>query len=431
MRGIVYVALCVGVAGSVATSFFPGENSRWVALGFGLLCVLTLVMLLRSVLLPGRVVVRGLELVKAQDFNNRLMRVNEREADRIVDMFNSMIDRLRSERLLNIERESFLQLLVDASPMGVLMLDYDGRVTMANGAFFRITSAGTESEAIGKRVDELSGDFAPRLARLRRGETEVVRRGDSRLFRCSHLSFVQNGFPRSFYLLENLTEEVMKAERKAYEKVIRTMSHEVNNTMGGVRSVLETLQSINDDDELGEVLESCVRRCGELCGFIGSYAEVVKLPEADLRMADIRGELAGLIPFLRRLVREEVELRFDAPSRPVMVDIDKVLMQQAIVNIVKNADESIDGEGWIEISLKPLRGGCCLIVSNNGEVISEDVSEQLFSPFFTTKRSGRGIGLTLTSEILSRHNARYSLRSGSDGITRFTIMLQNHGGKGE
>ena len=96
-------------------------------------------------------------------------------------------------------------------------------------------------------------------------------------------------------------------------------------------------------------------------------------------------------------------------------------MQQVIVNVVKNAVESISGEGFVEISTGEKDGGIWMEISNNGSPISEEVSRKLFSPFFTTKKEGRGLGLTLIGEILKRHKARFSLRTGYDSITRFHI----------
>lgn len=104
-----------------------------------------------------------------------------------------------------------------------------------------------------------------------------------------------------------------------------------------------------------------------------------------------------------------------------MADFDAAMIQQTVVNIVKNAVESIRGEGKIVISAGSDRGHVWLDIANDGEPISEEVSKRLFSPFFTTKREGRGLGLTLIAEILRRHNARFSLLTGDDGITRFHI----------
>lgn len=393
-----------------------------------------------------RTVTRGLELIASQDFNNRLTHTGIHGPDKIVDLFNTMIDTLRSERTKNLEQENFLQLFTKASPMGVMILDFDRRINMVNPSFLKITGI-EESEIIGKKIDTLSpkGNSQERetvplsgacsgsskqyplireMLKVPLGKNEVISEGDVMMYRCYHLSFIQTGFRREFYLLESLTEEVIKAERAAYEKVIRTISHEINNTMGGVRSVLQTISDTTDDDDTIEVLESCDNRCEEMCAFVSAYADVVRLPEPMLYETNLNDEVARLLPFLKMTAKEGVDIEFSPSETPVIAMIDSNMMQQALVNIVKNANESIlEGRGWIRISVAVEANHPVLEIANNGEPISDEVSRNLFRPFYTTKKEGRGIGLTLTAEILNRHNARFRLWTDSRKTTRFRIIF--------
>lgn len=434
--GLIFIMLA---AIYVTVAFLP-LNYEWiifVALGIS---VLLLFFLFGSVLKPAQTVRHGMDLIAAQDFNNRLVKVGEPEADKIVNLFNTIIDKLRNERLHNMERESFLQLLIEASPMGVVMLDFDDKVSMVNPSFLKIAGIFSESDAVGKTISDLPSELAKRMGEIPLGVSEVIRRGDISRYRCYHLSFIQSGFPRHFFLLESLTEEVMKAERGAYEKVIRIISHEVNNTMGGVRSVLDTLHDLSDSDDIREVIESCDNRCDQMTRFISSYADVVRVPEPVKNETELNSMLEEMIPFLQGMTRQDISLEFEPCETNLLADIDLSLMQQVIVNIVKNAIESIisnpstysltnpstdirANRGNVKIRTYKKNGRPVLEISNNGEPISESVSTQLFSPFFTTKREGRGIGLTLISEILNRHGALYSLKTDPDGLTRFTIQL--------
>lgn len=416
---------------SLALAIIAAGLLFWLAPGWPVyaalaLATVLLALLWRSVVMPKRTVMHGMELIAAQDFNNRLTTVGERDADRIVKLFNTMIDRLRNERLENLERESFLNLLVDASPMGVAMKDFDGRISMVNKAFVRLIGKQDPKDILGKKLNELDFDLRDGMLEVPLGENMVIRRGDVKMYRCYHLSFVKEGFPREFYLLESLTEEVMKAEKSAYEKVIRIISHEVNNTMGGVRSVLETLADINaDDEDVCTVIESCENRCASLCDFISSYADVVKVPQPVLREENVNALLSALLPFLLNIAGDGIGISLDAGEDVGTVMLDKTLMEQVIVNVVKNAAESIRSSETLKpmIAISAIREKSHIIleIANNGLPITDEVSRQLFSPFFTTKRQGRGLGLTLVSEILNRHGANYSLRTGTDGITRFRI----------
>lgn len=417
----ILLTVCI-IAIALMLALLPSGNRNWIYLPTGLSAVVLLLLYL-SMVKTISATMRGIELVKAQDFNNRLAKVGEHNADLIVNFFNTLIDKLRNERLKNLEQDYFLQLLIEASPMGVMILDFDGNISLVNKSMLRLMDIADEDEkvALGRRIDNLTSDMASKMTEVALGENEILRRGDRRLYRCYHLSFIQTGFSRHFYLLESLTEEVMKAEREAYEKVIRIISHEVNNTMGGVKSVLGMIRDTIDDEEEREVIESCDERCESMCSFIRAYADVVKMPEPVKSIVDLGPELEALLPFLREMIREDIELVLNKEDQKLIVDVDIAQVEQVIVNIVKNAVESLEGKGhvWITVGSKDKK--VWVEIANDGEPISEQVSSKLFSPFFTTKRNGQGIGLTLISDILRRHGAGFSLRTGSDGITRFHI----------
>lgn len=433
MRNILFLSWVALVGASVVMVIIDAGEMRMEIIVCLTLALLLMLIFYRMTVLPGRVVTRGFELLEAQDFNNRLVKVGERNADRMVRLFNSMIDRLRNERLRNMEQENFLHLLVDASPMGVLMLDLDGKVAMTNAAFLKLCGIKNEKKIIGKRLADIPYAAGEWLQAIPYRESVVFRPGDSRMLRGTHLSFVQSGFNRHFYLLENLTEEVMKAERSAYEKVIRIMSHEINNTMGGVRALFGVLIEETEDAELRDVMESCDRRCGEVCTFINEYADVVRLPASDLRLMDMGEMLNDGLPFLRTLAPEDIKIRVEVEGE-IKLYADRTQLEQVIVNIVKNAVESFreverdyGEEGkWVNILSRKNEGTVILEISNNGKEISDKVAAQLFSPFFTTKPEGKGLGLTLIGEILGNHNALWSLRTGEDGITVFSIKIPTH-----
>ncbi|MDE6298739.1 MAG: PAS domain-containing protein, partial [Muribaculaceae bacterium] len=335
MRNVIFAAWALMLLTAIGMILTDAEGLKGWIIGLIILSLLMLILFVRMAVLPGRVASRGFELLLSQDFNNRLVPVGERNADRIVKLFNEMIDRLRGERLKNLEQDSFLRLLIDASPMGVLMLDFDGKISMGNPAFLRLAGLDSEKDIIGKRVEQLTSEAGRQLKDVKYQENKLIRPGDSRLFRCSHLSFVQSGFNRHFYLVENLTEEVMKAERSAYEKVIRTISHEVNNTMGGVKAVFGLMMEDEMDEDMRAVIESCDSRCEEMCGFIRAYADVVKTPLPDLLEMELEGMVENMLPFLRMIAGDGIEIRFEKSEEGMRIKGDRAQLEQVIVNIVK------------------------------------------------------------------------------------------------
>lgn len=238
---------------------------------------------------------------------------------------------------------------------------------------------------------------------------------------------VDKGFSHPFILIEKLTDEVMKAEKKSYEKVIRVIAHEVNNTMAGVNSMLSTASMLLGDKpeenaDLLEVMKVCEGRCRSMSEFITSFADVVKIPEANLTAADLNAEVSRCRIMLESLCAgRDISLRFDLCEKELPVKLDPVLMEQVLINIVKNSAESIGNHGVITVSTTP--SPATVVITDNGPGISPEISGKLFSPFFSTKTNGHGIGLLFISEVLHKHGCRFSLRTDADDLTRFTIKF--------
>lgn len=410
--------LTAGVA--IALPFFMRGMSLYVLEAVLGIALIALILLYRSVVSPMGALDRGINLLKAQDFASRLSHVDYAPADRIVDTFNSMMTQLRGERLRVREQNQFLDLLVDASPMGIIVLGFDGTVSNANPAALQMLAS---TDLKGRRLADIPGELAAAIAALRHNQSETVRLGDTRMFRCSRLSLLDSGHQRPFILIESLTEELLEAERAAYGKLIRTIVHEVNNTLAGVLPLIDTCAMISGDEAMEDAARSCTERCNALSAFIGNFADVVKIGQPDRKDIDINEFLLTLRPFLESLASGRgIELKYSLDAEMAPVSVDTVQFEQVVVNIVKNAIESIGTDGTVEIVTDS--ASHALTIADNGAGISPEAAGKLFSPFFSTKKSGQGIGLTLSAEILRAHRFDFSLAtSQTDGITRFSIKI--------
>ena len=279
------LAFLLGVVWVVLLYIATEENGWKFYLTEGIIsfCLIYLVYFYNKVIKPLNSIAGGMDLLRAQDFSSRLAPVGQQEADRIVQVFNRMMDQLKEERLRLREQNHFLDLLINVSPMGVVILTFDERISMANKAALAFLGETSEKDIQNKTMTQLSSDLAEELSRLPKDATETIRLSDSHIYRCSRLSFVDHGFAHPFFLIESLTSEVMKAEKKAYEKVIRMIAHEVNNTVAGTTSALETIddamQTMEDTDDLREVMKVCIERSFNMSRFITNFANVVKIPE--------------------------------------------------------------------------------------------------------------------------------------------------------
>ena len=390
------------------------------------LSLVYLVYFYRKVIKPLNSIAGGMDLLRAQDFSSRLAPVGQKEADRIVQVFNRMMDQLKEERLRLREQNHFLDLLISVSPMGVIILTLDEKISMVNKASLEFMDEGEEENLIGKSMHELNGTLAEELKRLPKGATETIRLSNSRIYRCSCLSFIDRGFAHPFYLIESLTADVMKAEKKAYEKVIRMIAHEVNNSVAGITSTLDTvnsaLQTIDDTEDLREVMKVCIERSFSMSRFITNFADVVKIPEPQLEEVPLNERVISCKRFMENVCQSRnINLQMDLCKENPTVSIDTSLFEQVLINIIKNSAESIEEKGCITIrtSASPLM----LEIGDTGKGISKETETMLFTPFFSTKPNGQGIGLIFTREVLMKHNCNFSLRTYPDGITRFRICF--------
>ena len=365
----------------------------------------------RKVVKPLNSIAGGMDLLQAQDFSSRLAPVGQREADRIVSIFNRMMNQLKEERLHLREQNHFLDLLISTSPMGVIILTLDEQISMANKAALEFLNEKTEEDVLNKTMDQLRGSLAEELNRLPKETTTTIRLSDSHIYRCSHLSFIDRGFAHPFYLIESLTSEVMKAEKKAYEKVIRMIAHEVNNSVAGITSTLDTiddaLQSMNDTEDIREVMKVCIERSYSMSRFITNFADVVKIPEPQLEEVHLNDRVVACKIFMENLCQNrDIELRLELCEENPMVSMDTALFEQVIINIIKNATESIDTHG--KIIIRTSASPAMLEIGDTGKGISKETETKLFSPFFSTKPNGQGIGLIFIREVLMKHGCTFS-----------------------
>lgn len=404
----IYTVLIVLLVIATATGALCGLSWTWIAGG----CAAILIVLAfqyRSVSKPLRAVENGMYLLRDQDFSSRLRLTGQPDADRVVNLYNSLIESMKAERLKTQEQDRFLSLVVDASPLGIAICDFDGNITETNRAWNAM-----QSPAMTKAIESVAD-----------GESQTVRLADALIVRISKLWFMDSGFKRRFILVERLTDEIAAAEKQMFNKIVRTIGHEVNNTLGSVISVLDSLGEMHQDDPFAaDAITSSTRSCTNLVNFVRGYADIVKLPPVTPEPIRLNEWMAGILPTLKALAPDNVTVTFTPDASAGEAYIDPMLMERVMINIVRNAAESIGDrpDGLIQIQTES--NG--IKVTDNGRGISDETAEKLFTPFFSTKRPDRGLGLMLIADILRAHRARFSLATAPDTrLTTFAINLSS------
>lgn len=363
------------------------------------------------------------------DYTTRVRETGQKDLDALIGVYNKMVDSLRDERLKLQEQHHLLSTILSVSPSGFLTLDFDGRVDFANPSAETLLGR-TAVEAKGRTLIELASPLALGLDGLAPGETQVLSLWGGRRIKCHRGSFLDRGFPRSFVLMEELTEELRLYEKAAYEKLIRMMSHEVNNSVGASNSLLHSClnyaRHLPDADraDFENALGVVIGRTEKLSAFMRSFAEVVRLPAPNRQPCDVR----ALVEDVARLMKPAAEalgiaLERDLGPDPVSAHLDRGQMEQVLVNVVKNAIEAAGKGGRVAVRIARDDGRTRIIVEDTGPGIARETRTSLFTPFFTTKPEGQGIGLTVVQEILRQHRFDFSLDSPTGGPTRFTIAV--------
>jgi two-component system, NtrC family, nitrogen regulation sensor histidine kinase NtrY len=363
--------------------------------------------LVRALFVPLDLLRTGAELINERDFTSRFTAVGQAEMDDLIAVYNRMADRLREERLAAEEQHQLLDQIVKASPSGIIICNFDGDVERMNPAARRL----------------LDGAMPPEMQALEPGQSRLVSIDGSRRLKVWRAEFRDRGFAKSFYLVEEMTEELRLSEKAAYEKLIRMMSHEINNSVGAVRSLLESIlryaRDVRESDrqDYTDAVTVASSRMDALNRFMRDLAEVVRIPPPrrdDVSVAEVVQEIASLL----RPELEERKIDFTVHiDQNAIVRADRAQLGQAVLNIVRNAVDAVGEEGRIDVTAGPRS----LVVADSGPGIAPEIQADLFSPFFSTRRDGRGLGLTIVQEILTNHGFAYAIRNRSEGGAEFRI----------
>ena len=411
---VYFVALHVVLA---ALAVFVVMESRWLLFAMEVLFAISIVLsyrLVRALFVPFDMVRTGAELISERDFTTRFVPVGQPELDLLVRVYNDMIDRLRDERLAAEEQQRLLAQLVQASPSGIVVCDFDGNVQQANPAAAKL----------------LTPELAAQLQSLAPGESRLLPHQGARRLRAWRAEFRDRGFAKSFFLLDEMTEELRLTEKAAYETLIRMMSHEINNSTGAVRSLLESSLRYardvreEDRDDFVSALTIASARIDALNRFMSGFADVVRIPPPHRTETRIDEVLQATATLLRaEAAQRQVTIEVDA--EPTTAEVDRNQLEQVVLNVVRNALEAIGGAiggGIIAIRLKDN----VLTIADNGPGLDDEARAALFTPFFTTKRDGRGLGLTIVQEILTNHGLPFALENGSEGGACFRVAFAAH-----
>ena len=332
--------------------------------------------------------------------------------DAIYDI-NALADRLQKERLQFEDASRLLGKTLAALDSAVLVFDHDARLRLLNPAAQRLL-AGDRSSLIGRQTGELALDVL-----LAAPSAQVVRYtfpGRSGRFDIRHAPLRNEGRSGQLLVINDVGRVLREEERQAWQRLLRVLGHEVNNSLASIHSLAGTLATVIAREPLADDWREDARgglqvignRAESLARFLAGYSRLAALPPPQKRELD----LAVLVPAVARL-EQRVAVQVEAGTTlPVQADPDQ--LEQAVINLLRNAVEaSLPGGGQVLMRWRSEGERALIEILDDGPGLPG--SDNLFVPFFTTKPDGSGIGLALVRQIAEAHEGGVSL-SAREGV---------------
>jgi two-component system, NtrC family, nitrogen regulation sensor histidine kinase NtrY len=365
----------------------------------------------------------GVRGFRAGDFSLRLSSAGRKdEIGELLKLYNEIADVLRNERRDVYQREMLLDTLLQTAPLAAILTTSGDRVVFSNRTARELFGGGErfEGQSFGDILDQCP---APMREGLSSGEdvlfTAASPNGEE-TFRATRRAFQINGQEHTLYTVERLTPELRRRELEVWKNAIRVINHELNNSLAPIRSLVYTgrrvLEKPNHSKKLEEIFQTVEERVTHLAVFLERYAQVARVPrpqKRDVPWEDFLEEVRRISPF-----------RLTGELPRAAGHFDPILLQQLLINVLKNAHESGSAPDDVELSIQSTpEGGVMLKVFDRGRGMDEEALGRAIMPFYTSKPGGTGLGVPLSSEIAEAHGGRLQLENRPGGGLVVTCRL--------
>ena len=414
---------------AVLSAGITALGARWLtpfsaALTALLLAMPLLLWLARRVTRPWVRVVRavcdGIVSLRDHDFSVSVGSTPDLELTALCRAYNSLGELLRRERMDLYQRELLLDTVIQSTPLSMVLTDDGGRVVYSNVAARALLRGGRKLEGLDFSA-LLADSPAPLREALGGGEDTLFTMdvgGEAQVYHLSQRGFLLNARRHRLVLLKQLTRELAAQEVTVWKKVIRVIAHELSNSLAPISSLAHSGQLLArapDSAQLTRVFETIGERAAHLASFIDGYARFAKLPRprpVAVSWAQFLARLEGTLPF-----------RLDAPIPGQPAYFDASQLEQVMINLLKNAAESGSAPREISVAVHASAAGFRIEVGDRGSGLTEDTLRDALLPFYSTKPTGTGLGLTLCREIVEAHGGRLSLANREAGGALVTVWL--------
>lgn len=353
------------------------------------------------------------------------------------------VDKVKKVRLEKEQQAMYFQALVEHIPLPLFVLHSDGRVEILNNSVRR-----TFNVADITNTDELADfghSFHRDVLQITPGEqilTTISLDGSEQQFILSATQITLQGDIQKLISLQNIQTQLDARELATWQNLLRVTSHEILNSLAPVSSLARTAKSLADDfgqshkltkpeqidmGDIRDALETLVRRSEGLTGFVQSYRQLTRMPPPKMVQVKLSNYLKRLEALFKpEWARKKIKLTIQQDPVNIILLADEGMLDQAMINLLRNAADALEGvkkaEVWIN-AFYDNQQRVVLEVCDNGPGIEKDMKDKIFVPFFTTKKQGSGVGLTLVRYIILSHGASISFAPRKGGGSVFRIVF--------
>lgn len=438
---LIFKILLLAVIMSSGLYFFFQYDSYLVLILTSILAGLSILNLIKYVDITNRDLARFLLSIKysdfSQSFGSHKLGASFYELSTSI---NEVMDEFRKARTEKEEQYRFLQTVLRHINIGLFSYDQSGKFEFINKAARKMLGFSSGSNLLS--IKNLPADFQNKLLILKPGERIPVKiYSDTDILQLIVYSteFRMRDQKYTLVSMQNIQMELEEKELEAWQKLIRVLTHEIMNSVTPISSLASTVnnilnntkdnQALNEEqtDDIKNAVRTIEKRSKGLIDFVDNYRNLTKIPKPDFKIVAVEQLFNRLYKLLKNDI-EKYKIEFQTEIAPASLEItaDPGLIEQALINMILNSMHAL--ESCKEKSIK-MSGGLnqhgkvILKISDNGPGIKEEVQEKIFIPFFSTKKDGSGIGLSLVRQIMRAHGGNIRLKSEPYQNTEFSLIF--------
>jgi two-component system nitrogen regulation sensor histidine kinase NtrY len=437
---VIFRVVLLGLTMALFSYMISRPNMLFAAMLMGIIIIIQLVDIFKFISQTNRKLTRFLESVRYSDFISGFAADNRlgKSFKELNIAFNEVLEAFRKARSEKEEHWQYLNSVVQQVRTGILSFDAEGNVQLINAKRF----IGTSNLKNIKELINLNPKLYHAINSAELGKSELYKGPNEIYLTIQSTELRIRGTDVKLVTLQNIQPELQKQELEAWQNLTRVLRHEIMNSITPISSLTSTLREILDHDmerknshyelreegaeDLKEGLSTIENRSRGLIKFIDAYREYTSLPKP--KMTTVR--LKDLIDHVAQLMRTELKktpiaFHYECSSEYLTIQADVEMIEQVLINLMKNAIEALSETEHPRLELIGSydENAVKIEIIDNGPGIIKEALEHIFVPFYTTKRSGSGIGLSLSRQIMQMHNGSITVDSEPDVKTVFTLRF--------